>query len=219
MILSKNVWKLAGRICLVSVCCDPTLYNEYIAMVETGHECQLTDYMSSHGKNCYGGLLRGRVVPGKFLLVLHNTLPVEDETSNALVVVWFGNGARSVPRNLVRHRLERILMRLVNTSSLHSRLHQSRKRVFPRHPCFEPVFSCCLCQCCTQNSLFLQSLHFAQNPQNPPDESSHNYSRKSPSRMNYSFESSESYPCLLPAGINPEKVSARMVCVCRFEGK
>ena len=56
-------------------------------MVETGNECQLTDYMSSRGKNCYGGLFRGSVVPTKFLLALLNTLPVEDETSNALVVV------------------------------------------------------------------------------------------------------------------------------------
>ena len=48
--------------------------------------------MSSRGKNCYGSLLRGSVVPAKFLLLLLNTLPVEDETSNALVVVWVGNG-------------------------------------------------------------------------------------------------------------------------------
>ena len=56
---------------------------------------------------------------------------------------------------------ERILMRLVNTSSLDSRVRQSRRRVFPRHPCFERVLSCCLCHCCTQNSLFLQSLCIA----------------------------------------------------------
>ena len=55
-------------------------------MVKTGNECQLTNYMSSRGKNCYGSLLRGSVVPTKFLLVLLNTLLVEDETSNALVV-------------------------------------------------------------------------------------------------------------------------------------
>ena len=34
---------------------------------------------------------------------------------------------------------ERILMRLVDTSSLDSRLHHSGKRVFARHPCIEPV--------------------------------------------------------------------------------
>ena len=76
--------------------------------------------------------MRGSVVPAMFLFVLLNTLLVEDETFNALVVVWFGNGARSVPRDTAQ--TERILMRLVDNSSPDSRLHQSRKRVFPRHP-------------------------------------------------------------------------------------
>ena len=35
---------------MLDVCYDPTLYNECIAMVEAGNECQLTDHMSSHGK-------------------------------------------------------------------------------------------------------------------------------------------------------------------------
>ena len=35
----------------------------------------LGNYMSSRGKNCCGSLLRGSVVPAKFLLVLLNTLP------------------------------------------------------------------------------------------------------------------------------------------------
>ena len=74
-------------------------------MVKTGNECQLTDYMPSRGKNCFYGLLREGVVPAKFLLVLLNTLPVEDETSNALVVVWVGNGARCVSRDVTLHRL------------------------------------------------------------------------------------------------------------------
>ena len=74
-------------------------------MVETGNERQHTDYMSSRGKNFYGSLLRGSVVPAKFLLVLLNTLLVEDETSNALVVVWVGNGAHSVSRDVTPHRL------------------------------------------------------------------------------------------------------------------
>ena len=59
-------------------------------MVKSGNECLLGNYMSSRGKNCCGSLLRGSVVPTKFLLVLLNTLPVEDETPNALVVVWVG---------------------------------------------------------------------------------------------------------------------------------
>ena len=74
-------------------------------MVETGNECLLGSCMSSRGKNCYGSLLRGSVVPTKFLLVLLNTLPVDDETSNALVVVRVGNGARCVSRDVTLHRL------------------------------------------------------------------------------------------------------------------
>ena len=90
---------------MLDVCCDATRYNEYVAMVKTANECQLTHYMSSHGKSCYGGLLRGSVVPAKFLLVLLNTLLVEDETSNASVVVWSGNGARCVSRDVTLYRL------------------------------------------------------------------------------------------------------------------
>ena len=56
---------------------------------------------------------------------------------------------------------ERMLMRLVDTSSLDSRLHHSGKKVFARHPCIEPVVSCCLCQCCTHDSSFFLSPHFA----------------------------------------------------------
>ena len=33
--------------------------------------------------------------------------------------------------------------------------------MFARHPCFELVLSCCLCQCCTHDSPFLLSPHFA----------------------------------------------------------
>ena len=74
-------------------------------MVKTRNECLLGNYMSSRGENCYGSLLRGSVVPTKFLLVLLNTLHVEDETSNALVVVLVGNGARCVSRDGTLHRL------------------------------------------------------------------------------------------------------------------
>ena len=74
-------------------------------MVKTGNECQLTDNMSSRGKNCYGSLLRGSVVPNEFLLVLLDTLLVEDETSNALVVECVGDGSRNVSRDVTLHRL------------------------------------------------------------------------------------------------------------------
>ena len=43
-------------------------------MVQTGNECQHTDYVSSRGKNCCGSLLRGSVVPAKVLLVLLKSL-------------------------------------------------------------------------------------------------------------------------------------------------
>ena len=38
-------------------------------MVKTGNDCQLTDYRSSRGKNCYGSLLRESVVPTKCLSI------------------------------------------------------------------------------------------------------------------------------------------------------
>ena len=94
----------AGRACLMFVVI-PTLYNVDIAMVETGSECQSTDYMSSQCKNCCGGWLGGSVVPAKFLRVFLDKLSVVDETSNALAVVWFGNGARCVSRDVTLHRL------------------------------------------------------------------------------------------------------------------
>ena len=72
-------------------------------MVKTRNGCQLTDFMLSRGKKSCGSLLRGTTT--KFLLVLLNTLPVEDETSNAVVVVWVGNGARCVSRDVTLHRL------------------------------------------------------------------------------------------------------------------
>ena len=74
-------------------------------VVKTGNECLLGNYMSSRGKKCYGSLLRGSFVPTKLLLVLLNQLPMEDNTSNALVVVWVGNRARCVSLDVTLHRL------------------------------------------------------------------------------------------------------------------
>ena len=127
--------------------------------LEAGNECLLGNNMSSRGKNCYGSLLRGSVVPTKFLLVLLNTLFVEDETSNALVVAWERSTLRIAGRDTAQ--TERILMRLVDTSSLDSRLHHSGKRVFARHPCIESVSFLDLCQCCTHDSSFFLGLYFA----------------------------------------------------------
>ena len=65
--------------------------------------------------------------------MLLGTLPMEDETSNAL--------PRSTRRITGRDtaQTERILMRLVDTSSLDSRLYHPGTGVFARHPCIEPV--------------------------------------------------------------------------------
>ena len=68
-------------------------------------------YMSSHGNLCYDGLLRGSVIPVKFLLVSVNTLPAEHETCNALVGIW--SGAHRASQNVTVHRLSAYSQRLV----------------------------------------------------------------------------------------------------------
>ena len=70
-------------------------------------------YMSSHGNLCYDGLLRGSVIPIKFLLVSVNTLPAEHETSNVLVGIW--SEERSTPSITERDSVltERVLTGLV----------------------------------------------------------------------------------------------------------
>ena len=70
-------------------------------------------YTPSHGNLCYDGLLRGSVIPVKFLPVSVNTLPAELETSNALVGIW--SEERSTPSITQRDsaQAERVLTRLV----------------------------------------------------------------------------------------------------------
>ena len=82
----------------LDVCMFPcrmvSTHDEHTAMAKAGNECQPTVYMSLHG-NIAIGLLRGSVVPDKFLLMLLNTLLAEPEPSHALLVVWsHGNEAR-----------------------------------------------------------------------------------------------------------------------------
>ena len=45
--------------------CDPT---EHTAVVKTGHECLLGNYMSTHGNLCYESLLRPNAVQGQVSL-------------------------------------------------------------------------------------------------------------------------------------------------------
>ena len=59
-----------------------------------------------------------------------------------------GNGARCVPRNVTWYRLSAHSRKTYSTP--HSCLPSAsrcvkNKRVFARHPCIEPVTSCCLC--------------------------------------------------------------------------
>ena len=105
------------EIIMLDVCFDPTLYDEYTAMVKAGNECQFTVHMSLHGKLCFGGLLRGSVVQVKFLLVSLDTLLAESETTNALIAVW------SVKLRCLSRITAHIFMRVVDTSSLECPLH------------------------------------------------------------------------------------------------
>ena len=88
---------------------------------------------SLHGNLCYGGLLRGSVVPVKFLLVSLNTLPAEHETSNALVVVWSGERSTLRITEPDTARTKRALVRLIDISSLDSRLYQAKRQMHTMH--------------------------------------------------------------------------------------
>ena len=83
---------------MLDVCCDLTPYDEYVAVVRAGNECQPTAYMSSHGKFCNSSLLRENVVQAKFFLVpLLNTLLAEPE-SHTRVGCDMVSGERRTPR-------------------------------------------------------------------------------------------------------------------------
>ena len=99
-------------------------------MVKTGNECQHTDYTSSRGKSCCGSLLRGSVVPAKVLLVLlqHVGCGRRDIQRVGCGMGWERSTLRITGRDTAQ--IERILLRLVETSSLDSRLHHSGKKVF-----------------------------------------------------------------------------------------
>ena len=116
-------------------------------------------YMSSHGNLCYDGLLRGSVIPVKFLLVSVNTLPAEHETS-------LRNGAHRASQNVTVHRLSAYSQDLLFTAHLHdSRLYQAKgaKTCFADHPCIDRPILCCLLSQCTHNSSWSTlGLHFAQ---------------------------------------------------------
>ena len=61
------------------------LNEECTEMILIGNECQLENYMSSHGKLCYKSLVHERRVYVKFNFeLMNNTLPAKHETSKLL---------------------------------------------------------------------------------------------------------------------------------------
>ena len=141
---------------MLDVCCVPSSYDEYIATVKTRNECQLSAYMLLLG-NLAAAVCCAEVLFQSSFLVSLSVLP------GVLHAEW--STKRTTEPDTAQ--TECVLTRLVDTASLDSRLRHSRKRVFARHPCIEPVLSCCLCQCCTHESSFLLSPHFAQNIPKP----------------------------------------------------
>ena len=118
-----------------------------------------TEQWSIHGNFCYGGLLRGSVVPAKFLARCMRKL------RRSTRWLWYGlvDRARCVSRDVTLHRLS-VLIRLVDNSPLDSRLHLNAshaKECLTHHPCIESVTVGCLCQCCTHKSSFTLSSYFA----------------------------------------------------------
>ena len=77
-------------------------------------------YMSIHGNLCYGGLLRGSVVPAKFSCLTRCMWKRRRSTR----WLWCGlvDRARCVSRNVILHTLS-VLIRLVDNSPLDRRLH------------------------------------------------------------------------------------------------
>ena len=95
----------AGRTCLMFYC-DPRVCNEYIAMVETGNECLLGNLHVVHAVRISMAVCCAEVLvqPNFFWCCLTRCL-WKTRPSNALVVVWVGNGAPCVSRDVTLHRL------------------------------------------------------------------------------------------------------------------
>ena len=138
---------------------------EYIAMVTARNECQHTAHMSSHCDLCFDGLLRGSVIPVKFLLVSSTRCL----RNMRLPTRWLGyglrTGARRASRNVTVHRLSAHSQDLLFTAHLHdSRLYQAKgaKTCCAHHACIDRPILCCLSSQYTHNpSWSTLGLHFA----------------------------------------------------------
>ena len=126
---------------MLDVCCVPTSYDKYVALVKTGNACQLSAYM----------LLRGSVVPAKFPLC-HST---------RCLVCCMRNGARSAPRNLTRYRLSAYSRDLWTPHLWTAVCISQAKECFTTSMYCVCSILCCPCPCCTHNSSWFLGLHFA----------------------------------------------------------
>ena len=90
---------------MLDVCCDPTLYDKYIAMVKVRNECQFTAYMSLHGNLAFAVCCAEVLFHPSFSLcrLTHCLRNMRHPTC----LFWYGleSGARCVSRNVTRHRL------------------------------------------------------------------------------------------------------------------
>ena len=135
---------------MLDVCSVPTSYDEYIATVKTGNDCQLSAYILLLGKFATMVCCAKVLFQPSFLHVV-STLHAEWSTD------------RTTKPDTAQTQTERVLTRLVDTASLDSRLHQvcisqaTRVSLHNIHELtlFHPV------SCCTHNSSWFLGSHFA----------------------------------------------------------
>ena len=96
---------------MLDVCSVPTSYDEYIATVKTGNDCQLSAYILLLGKFATMVCCAKVLFQPSFLHVV-STLHAEWSTD------------RTTKPDTAQTQTERVLTRLVDTASLDSRLHQ-----------------------------------------------------------------------------------------------
>ena len=137
---------------MLDVCCDLTPREEYVVMVKTRNECQpqptCRHTVTSATMVCYAEVMFQSV----------NTLPAEQETSNASVVIW--SGEWSTPSTTERNtaQSERVLTRLVVQGEFpDGRLYRS----LAHHPCMDRPIMCRRCPHCTHNLFTHMRTHFA----------------------------------------------------------
>ena len=125
---------------MLDVCCVPKSYDEYVAMIRTANECQLSAYMLLLGTFATVVCCAEELFQPSFLHVV-STLHAEWSTE------------RTTEPDTAQ--TERVLTRLVDTASRIAVCIRSasakQKSLSPQHPCIDSVsILCCPCPCCTQ---------------------------------------------------------------------